>query len=232
MIEPFPGGKIQTPPHRQKIVLTEEQIEWLRRYFPTNRADILRAKSGLSLSTFYRILKENNIHKTPGARSRIWRANCKRARETMKKNGYYDSLRGRKPTTAMIEGARRMWREVKEGKRKSPYEIYKDKHPRTWHRKFERIAETRKKIIRDEHFRMLSGMKRNTRLRLSVTHYTQSQRDHRYNAIKRGYWVYEDWSEAGGERYNIYYDADTERSQIFEKNLVADGFNVIDGSNL
>ena len=65
-----------------------------------------------------------------------------------------------------------------------------------------------------------------------VTHYTKSQRNHRYNAIKRGYWVYEDWSEAGGERYNIYYDADTERSQIFEKNLVADGFNVIDGSNL
>lgn len=232
MIEPFPGGKIQTPPHRQKIVLTEEQIEWLRRYFPTNRGDILRAMSGLSQPTFYRILKENNIRKTPGARSRIWRANSKRGQKKMEKNGYYDSLRGRKPTAAMMEGLKRMWEEVKEGKRKSPYQAYKEKHPRTWRRKFERITETRKKIIRDEHFRMLSGMKRNTRMRLSVTHYRPSQSNHRYNALKRGYWVYEDWSEAGGERYNIYYDADTKRSNIFERNLVADGFNVIDGSNL
>jgi hypothetical protein len=35
-----------------------------------------------------------------------------------------------------------------------------------------------------------------------------------------------DCSEQGGERYNIYYDKDTERAEIFERNLIADGFHI------
>ena len=36
----------------------------------------------------------------------------------------------------------------------------------------------------------------------------------------------EDCSESGGERYNIYYDNQTHRSEKFENNLISDGFNV------
>ena len=32
--------------------------------------------------------------------------------------------------------------------------------------------------------------------------------------------------ERFGERYTIYYNDDTERSKLFEKNLVADGFEL------
>ncbi|MBO4551507.1 MAG: hypothetical protein J5733_12320, partial [Bacteroidaceae bacterium] len=55
---------------------------------------------------------------------------------------------------------------------------------------------------------------------------TRSQICRRYSAIKRGYILMEDCSEQGGERYNIYYDDDTERSEKFENNLKNDGFNV------
>jgi hypothetical protein len=36
----------------------------------------------------------------------------------------------------------------------------------------------------------------------------------------------EDCTEQGGERYNIYYDNETERAPIFEKNLLKDGFHI------
>jgi hypothetical protein len=36
----------------------------------------------------------------------------------------------------------------------------------------------------------------------------------------------EDCSEQGGERYNIYYDNETERAPIFERNLQKDGFHI------
>ena len=36
----------------------------------------------------------------------------------------------------------------------------------------------------------------------------------------------EDCSVQGGESYNIYYDNETERAPIFEKNLLKDGFRI------
>ena len=57
--------------------------------------------------------------------------------------------------------------------------------------------------------------------------YTRRQVAHRYNALKRGYIVMEDCTEQGGERYNIYYDDQTQRTPIFEKNLINDGFQII-----
>ena len=57
--------------------------------------------------------------------------------------------------------------------------------------------------------------------------YTKRQTSHRYNALKRGYIIMQDCSEHGGERYNIYYDNDTERAPIFERNLINDGFKLL-----
>jgi hypothetical protein len=71
-------------------------------------------------------------------------------------------------------------------------------------------------------------MERKTRLKCIVMcKYTRRQTAHRYNALKRGYIVMEDCTEQGGERYNIYYDNETERAPIFEKNLLKDGFHLL-----
>ena len=70
-------------------------------------------------------------------------------------------------------------------------------------------------------------MERKTRLKCIVMcPYTRRQTAHRYNALKRGYIIMEDCSEQGGERYNIYYDSDTQRTPIFERNLLKDGFHI------
>jgi hypothetical protein len=69
-------------------------------------------------------------------------------------------------------------------------------------------------------------MERKTRIRIVLCKYTRRQVGHRYHALKRGYFVMEDCSEQSGERYNIYYDNNTQRSQRFERNLEKDGFHV------
>jgi hypothetical protein len=91
----------------------------------------------------------------------------------------------------------------------------------------QRRSEERKDTIRKEKRRVLYGMERKTRLRCIVMcPYTKRQVSHRYNAMKRGYIVMEDCTEQSGERYNIYYDNETSRAPIFEKNLVKDGFKI------
>lgn len=229
----FPGGKIPRQTKEggyRKVVLTAEQEEWLRKWFPTTRGNILREKMGLCLSTFYRIIREMGITKTQNVRARIWRASSKKGVETCKKNGYYNSLKGSKPSPQCIEATHRFWQDVRDGKRLHPIAQLKKNHPRKYAERSAKIGEQRKKLFRMEKFRLISGMPQETKLR--IEHYTRSQTSHRHNALKRGYWYYEDCSTKGGERWNIYWDKDTQRSATFENNLRKDGFNVLDGTNL
>jgi hypothetical protein len=143
------------------------------------------------------------------------------------KNGYYDSLRGRQPSEACRKAAAQMWQDIRDGKREHPARIMRRENPRKYRKWMERRSQERKEVIRKERRRMLYGMERKTRLKCIVLcKYTKRQVNHRYNALKRGYIVMEDCSEQSGERYNIYYDDNTQRSTIFEQNLIKDGFHV------
>jgi hypothetical protein len=120
-----------------------------------------------------------------------------------------------------------MWQDIRDGKREHPARIMRRENPRKYRKWMERRSQERKEVIRKERRRMLYGMERKTRLKCIVLcKYTKRQVNHRYNALKRGYIVMEDCSEQSGERYNIYYDDNTQRSTIFEQNLIKDGFHV------
>jgi hypothetical protein len=120
-----------------------------------------------------------------------------------------------------------MWQEVRDGKREHPTLIMKRKNPRKYKAWMQRRSEQRKEAIRKEKIRLFYGLQRHTRLRMVVMcKYTRRQLSHRYNALRRGYIVMEDCSEQSGERYNIYYDDQTQRTPLFEKNLLKDGFRI------
>lgn len=120
-----------------------------------------------------------------------------------------------------------MWQEIRDGKREHPARIMKRTNPRKYRKWMERKSQERKETIRKETRRVLYGMERKTRLKCIVMcPYTRRQTSHRYNALRRGYIIMEDCTEQGGERYNIYYDNETERAPIFEKNLLKDGFHI------
>ena len=234
-IDPFPGTLTKQPVptgrgyggRAMKLVLTTEQREWFCKWFPEEENSRLMAASGMSHSTLHRFAREFGLTKSPKGIKRIKKRQAAHIKKVCEANGYYDSLRGRRPSDAAMKGTAQMWQEIRDGKREHPTRIMKRKNPRKYRKWMERKSIERKETIRKETRRVLYGLERKTRLKCIVMcPYTKRQTSHRYNALKRGYIVMRDCSEQGGERYNIYFDQDTERSPIFENNLLKDGFKL------
>lgn len=241
-IEPFPGEltlKMVSRPfttktgrngcqHIKAIVLTDEQMAWLCRWFPEVENSRLMEASGMSHSTLHRFAREFGLTKSEKGIRGIKRRQAAHIKRLCEKNGYYDSLRGRPVSEACRKATDQMWQEIREDKREHPARIMKRKNPRKYRKWMQRKSEERKETIRKETRRVLYGLERKTRLKMIILcPYTRRQVAHRYNALKRGYIVMEDCTEQGGERYNIYYDDQTQRTPIFEKNLINDGFQII-----
>lgn len=215
-----------------KISLSPEQEAWMREYFPLIENPRIMEATGLSNSTLHRIAREFGLVKSEEGMRGIKHRQALRIKRVCERNGYYDSIRGKPPSPQCIEASRKRWQLVREGKLLHPLAKLRQEHPRKYANRNRRIGESRRRLFRREQLRLASGLKPETRLSVRLMPFTRSQASHRYNALKRGYWFYEDCSEQGGERYNIYYDSDTQRSEKFENNLRKDGFNVLDGTNL
>ena len=229
-IDPFPGTLTKQPLRHNSMgyVLTDEQRAWLCKWFPEEENSRLMKASGMSHSTLHRFARELGLTKSRKGMKRIKKRQAAHIKRLCEKNGYYDSIRGKQPSEACRKATAKMWQEVRDGKREHPARIMKRTNPRKYRKWMERRSEARKETIRKETRRVLYGMERKTQLKCIVMcPYTSSQTSHRYNALKRGYIVMEDCTEQGGERYNIYYDEQTERTELFERNLIKDGFNVL-----
>ena len=241
-IDPFPGTltlQFVDRPFTTKLgkagcqrvqawVLTDEQKEWLRKWFPEEENSRLMAASGMSHSTLHRFARQFGLTKSPKGIKRIKKRQAAHIKKVCERNGYYDSIRGKQPSEACRQATAKMWQDIRDGKREHPTRIMKRKNPRKYRKWMERKSIERKETIRKETRRVLYGLERKTRLKCIVMcPYTKRQTSHRYNALKRGYIVMQDCSEQGGERYNIYFDQDTERSPIFENNLLKDGFHLL-----
>lgn len=227
-LPPFPGQLTkQKNGYAYAWVLTDEQREWLCKWFPEEENSRLLAASGMSHSTLHRFARQFHLTKSKAGMKRIKRRQAAHIKQVCERNGYYDSLRGRPVSEATRQGTARMWQEIHEGKREHPSRVMKRKNPQKYRQYMQRRSEQRRETIRKEFLRVKYGLERKTRLRCIVMcKYTRSQTCHRYNALRRGYYVMEDCSEQSGERYNIYYDDQTHRSEKFEKNLRNDGFSI------
>ena len=234
-LPPFPGTLTKKPVSSgrgyggttMKWVLTEEQREWLCRWFPEVENSRLMTASGMSHSTLHRFAREFHLTKSERGLRGIKKRQAAHIKRVCERNGYYASLRGHPVSEACMQGTARMWQEIREGKREHPTRILKRTNPRKYRKWMQRKSEERRETIRKELLRVKYGLERKTRLKAVVMcKYTRRQTSHRYNALRRGYIVMEDCSESGGERYNIYYDNQTHRSEKFENNLISDGFNV------
>ena len=231
-IEAFPGKltkqrvKKGNGINSMKIVLDEAQEEWMRKWFPKTENSKLAEASGMSHSTLHRFARKMGLTKSKSGLEAIKRRQAAHIRRVLTKNGYYDSLRGKPMSKAFREGAARIWQEIREGKRDHPLVVLRRKNPREDNRKMRQKSHERKELYRKEELRIRYGLQPKTRLRIVMCKYTRRQVAHRSSALKRGYIIMEDCSEQGGERYNIYYDNDTKRTQMFEQNLINDGFRI------
>lgn len=210
------------------IVLTSEQEAWLRRWYPEVENPILMKASGMSHSTLHRFAREFGLVKSEKGIKGIRKRQAAHIKKVCEANGYYDSLRGKPVSEACLQATAKMWKEIRDGKREHPFKIMKRTNPRKYKKWLERRSEARREQVRKEIRREIYGLPRKTKLKIVVMNkFTRSQTAHRYNALKRGYILMEDCSEQSGERYNIYYDNLTDRAPIFERNLIKDGFKLM-----
>lgn len=208
-------------------VLTAEQEAWLREVYPEWENSRIVKASGMKESTLHRFARSLGLTKSEKGLKGIMRRQAVKAKRINERSGYYDSLRGKAPGPAAVEGSRRMWQEVREGKRENPWAIFKRTKPHASRVLAKKRSEARKEMIRKERRRMELGLTRKTKLTIVVlSPYTRRQVAHRYSALKRGYILSADCSELGGERWVIWWDEGTERSERFERNLKKDGFKV------
>jgi hypothetical protein len=228
-IDAFPGVLTkQKKGYAYAYVLTDEQREWLCKWFPEEENSRLMKASGMSHSTLHRFARELHLTKSTAGMKRIKRRQARQIKRVCERNGYYASLRGRPVSEACREGTARMWQEIREGRREHPARILRRTNPRRYRQWMKNKSHARKEVIRKEKLRVKYGLERKTRLRCIVmVKYTRSQVCRRYNALRRGYILMQDCSDEGGERYNIYYDEQTQRSEAFEQNLQQDGFHVL-----
>lgn len=153
----------------------------------------------MSHSTLHRFARQYHLTKSKAGMKRIKRRQAAHIKQVCERNGYYDSLRGRPVSEATRQGTARMWQEIHEGKREHPSRVMKRKNPQKYRQYIQHRSEKRRETIRKEFLRVKYGLERKTRLRCIVMcKYTRSQTCHRYNALRRGYYVMEDCSEQGG----------------------------------
>lgn len=100
----------------------------------------------------------------------------------------------------------------------------KTENPEAYKQRIHRQSTLRHDLYKKEVRRQMMGLTRETRWHVVMNRYTDSQRNHRYQAFKRGYLLPE--RRDIENRYVIWWDEDTERSAMFERNLAKDGFTV------
>lgn len=225
----FPGKIERGGVNHNVVLLNEEQEEWLRKWYPVTENARLAKAMGVSIYAVRNHARRLGVcSKSEEGMKAINKRRGRAAARTNEKNGCYDRKRGHPPSEATIEGLRKRWEKVHDGIYDSPIIQMKRTDPERYKENMRLKSELRKELIRKEKLRVIYGLERKTILKAVVMKpYTKSQTHHRNSALNRGYLLSTDCSEGSPDRYVIFYDDDTVRSEKFEKNCIKDGFKII-----
>lgn len=194
----------------------ELEKEFIRLYPITMNPDLM-GLFGLSFSTLQRFKRMYGLEKN---RKVILKKHSAQVKQICKRNGYYASMKGKDVSPQCRAAA-----DALRASGFHPMISLKENNPRRYKAIKRRWSRNRTEQIAKERKRADWGLGQKTHLHLPQFKFTRRQLCHRYNAMRRGY-ILGDMRERFGERYTIYYNDDTERSKLFEKNLVADGFEL------
>lgn len=200
-----------------EFYFTPELEAEFRRLYPITLNPVLMDWFGISFSTMQRFKRELGLKKN---RKVILKKHAAQVKKICKKNGYYDSLKGKAPSPQCHAAYER-----KRAEGFSSIRSLKENNPRGYRAYLKRKSAARTEVWRKEHRRVELGLPQKTGLLCPQFAYTKRQVCHRSNTLKRGY-ILGDRRESMGERYTVFYDRKTERSDLFERNLKADGFSV------
>ena len=120
---------------------------------------------GISFSTLQRFKRELGLEKDM---KKIRKEQARDVKRICEKNGYYASIRGKKPSDACIEGARKL-----RATGFTPIKRLKEISPRRYKALMRKKSEQRKELFRKEKLRVKYGIETKTGLRVvknPITH--------------------------------------------------------------
>lgn len=194
--------------------LEGEVLEKFVKLFPIHSNRRIMRWFGLSFSMVQRFKRELGLKKDI---TKIRKEHAADRKKTCEKNGYYDSIRGKKPSESSVEATRAL-----RATGFSPLKRLKATNPRKFKRYIEKKSEQRKELWRKEAMREEYELERRTKLRLrTMTHKMSSQK---HSMIANNNYF------ADPEHANwVCYDSDTKRSVVREATAERIGLVVVEG---
>lgn len=198
--------------------LTPELEQKMRELFPVTMNPVLMQWFGISHSTLHRFARELGLVKD---RAVILKKHASQVKAICRKNGWYDSLKGKQPSEQCKEATRKLRAEGFH-----PLRRLKEINPRKFKALQRRKGKNRKELIAKERRRYQLTLMPLTDLPAhlySGDHYTRYETHVRSYAKKNGY-ILGSIDPDAGERMMLYYTDDTTRLPKFEKSAMLRGF--------
>ena len=196
--------------------LEGELKERFCKLFPKNSNRRMMAWFGLSFSTLQRFKRECGLEKDMKS---IIRQQAKDTKRICEKNGYYASIRGKKPSEACREGARKL-----RASGFQPWKQLKANNPRKYKRTLRKISEQRKELWRKERLRAFYGLERQTKFCIPDAPMSRRAAAQKHDMIK--FCNY--FADPLGDPHIICYDSDTQRSAQREATAARHGLKVVE----
>ena len=187
--------------------------------FPKNSNRRMMTWFGIGFSTLQRFKREFGLEKDMKS---IIRQQAKDTNRICEKNGYYASIRGKAPSEACMEAARRL-----RAAGFHPIKQLKANNPRKYKRLMQKKSEQRKELWRKERMRMVYGLERRTKLRLPLNSLTHAASACKYMMIRECNY----FADPDGDSHIICYDSQTRRSEKREATAIRHGFTIVEGED-
>ena len=221
-LKPTKEAKWQVP-MRQKpksgvkeYYLEGELKERFCKLFPKNSNRRMMTWFGISFSTMQRFKREFGLDKDMQA---IRKQQAKDIKRICDRNGYYASIRGKKPSEASIEATRQL-----RATGFHPLKQLKANNPRKYKRLMRKKSEQRKELWRKERLRAFYGLERQTKLRIPAAPMSRRAIAHKYAMVKACNY----FADPLGDPHIICYDSETQRSARRETTAAKYGLKVVE----
>ena len=200
----------------KEYYLEGELKERFCKLFPKNSNRRMMAWFGISFSTLQRFKRECGLEKDMKA---IRKQHAKDIKKICERNGYYDSIRGKKPSEAAIEATRRL-----RASGFTPINQLKANNPRKYKRLMRKRSEQHKELFRKERLRAFYGLERKTNLRIQSNPLSHRAAAQKHAMIKCCNY----FADPLGDPHIICYDSETRRSARREATAAKHGLKVVE----
>ena len=220
--KPTTAAKWQVPMRPQpksgarEYYLEGELKERFCKLFPKNSNRRMMAWFGISFSTLQRFKREFGLEKDMPS---IRKQQAKDTKRICEKNGYYASLRGKKPSEASIEATRQL-----RASGFHPLKQLKANNPRKYKQLMRKKSERRKELYRKEQLRAFYGLERQTNLRIPDDRMSHGASSHKHAMIKACNY----FADPLGDPHIVCYDSETQRSAQREATAAKHGLKVVE----